>query len=338
MRTDHDSILTGRQKRGAPILTSHDLVVALKELAAELGVTPTRSQFEGHVKGGKYQLEKHFRTYSALCESAGLAPARAQKVTNAVFEKSVTKHLEEYTPQEYMAQNKSLPPANAPYPKTNTISDIHWPFCNDRVIEKFLSRIETVQPEHVIINGDAWDMYSHAKFPRSHNLFTPREEQACARKLNEEFWREVRKRCPNAKLYQTMGNHDVRPLKRTLETYPAIEDWVAKILEELFTFDGVQTIFDYRQELLIGNVLWHHGYRSKIGDHRDYVLYNIIVGHTHLAGVSYRQVHGQTLFEMNCGLAGDPHAKGLTYTPQKMTHWTPAFSETDPSGPRVILC
>ena len=218
------------------------------------------------------------------------------------------------------------------------ISDIHWPFHSQRVLDRFFRWVDDHKPEIVILDGDAWDMYSHGKFPRSHNVFTPKAEEDLARGHNIQFWTEVKRKSPKSKCYQMLGNHDVRPLKRTLEVAPAMEHWVQKIFTELFTFEGVETILDPRKELMFGDVMVHHGYKAQLGEHRDHALYNAIVGHTHRAGVVYRQLRGQVLFEMNCGYAGDPEAKGLTYTPQKITGWTQGFGALDEDGPRVIIC
>jgi predicted phosphodiesterase len=308
----------------------HDLVSALKQVAVELGKTPTRREFTERVPGG-HAYERLFGSYSALIQAAGLDPIdrKQPKISNAIFQRDIEKHLEDYQPKPL--------PERKPYPSLAVISDVHWPFENRKVIEKFLDYVEKHKPRWVIINGDAWDMYSHSKYPRSHNVFTPREEQALARKRNEEFWCEVRKRSPQSQCVQMMGNHDVRPLKRVLEVYPAAEDWISQKLQELFTFDGVKTIMDAREELFVSeDVIVFHGYRSQLGAHRDYTLYSCINGHTHVGGVVWRQIRGGTLFEANSGVAGDPYSKGLNYTPQKITHWTPGFLGMDDYGPRFI--
>jgi predicted phosphodiesterase len=310
----------------------HDLISQVKTLALELGRTPTRTEFETSLRGGAYKLQRLFGTFAALLQAAGLETYHERrapkKIDQSIFNRSIEKHLEEYEPRSVIER--------APFPTIASISDIHWPFENPKVIAKFLEYVEEKKPEWVILNGDAWDMYSHSKYPRSHNIFTPREEQSLARKRNEEFWQSIQARSPQSKCIQMMGNHDVRPLKRVLEEYPEAEDWVKEKMKELFTFSGVKTIHDAREELVIQDILIFHGYRSKLGDHRDYTLYNTINGHTHLGGVVYRRIRGQTIWELNSGLAGDPESKGLSYTPQKITHWTPGFGAVDLLGPRFI--
>jgi predicted phosphodiesterase len=317
---------------------SHDLlgemVNVVKDLTLELGHVPTRREFQTHIKGGDYKLNK-IGGYVTLLHAAGMGSPternKERKIDSSIFVRDVERHIAEYTPAEYKPRG--------PYPSAAIISDIHWPFHCQRVIDAFWVYIEEYQPEWVIVNGDAWDMFSHSKFPRSHNIFTPRDEEKMAREQNEKFWAEVRRRSPNSKCVQMMGNHDIRPLKRILESYPSAEDWVARELERLFTYEGVKTIHDPREELhLAEDIIVFHGYRSKLGDHRNYTLLSCINGHTHVGGVVWRQIRGGVLFEMNSGVAGDPMSKGLTYTPQKITHWTPGFGAIDAFGPRFIPC
>ena len=312
----------------------HELVCAVKQLAFELGRPPTRAELEARVVNANKKI-KLVGGMVVIMQAAGLPTyderrnKKPKQIGSQVFERNIEQHLEQYSPRAQVKKE--------PWPKIAVISDIHWPFHSQRVIDAFLAFIKKNQPEHIILNGDAWDMYSHSKFPRSHNIFTPREEQTAARKFNEDFWRQVKQACPKARCYQMLGNHDVRPLRRVLDSYPAAEDWIEKIMTDLFTFEGVETFFDSRQELMLpGNIMVHHGYRSRLGDHRDFALHNFIVGHTHLGGSVFRQIRGHVLWELNSGVAGDPESKGLSYTAQRTVSWTPGFGWVDEHGPRFI--
>ncbi len=313
-------------------MDQHKLISAVRDLAIELGRTPTRAEFEAKVRGGKYQLGKLFGDqFTILLQAAELEPSENSRVriTNAVFQRDIKSVIESHKPRprEEIPDRKSMA----------IISDIHWPFHSQRVIDRFFRYVDDNKPDVVIIDGDAMDMYSHAKFPRSHNVFTPKDEEILARKLNEDFWLEIKRLSPKSECIQMLGNHDVRPLKRTIEAQPSIEHWVEKIMGELFSFAGVRTVMDPREEIFIGDVMIHHGHLSRLGAHRDHALYNVIVGHTHKAGIVYRNIRGKTLFEMNCGYAGDPESKGLSYTPQKITGWTPGFGAVDDDGARVVI-
>lgn len=310
----------------------HELIAQVKELALELGRTPTRAEFEGRVKGGHNKLSK-LGGYTAILQAAGLdtydSRRGGRRIDNSVFERDLERHLESYEPREQIERK--------PYPTIGCLSDIHWPFHSQRVIDKFIAYVEKYKPQFVIIDGDAADFYSFAKFPRSHNVFTPREEVRLAREHNETFWKRIKEVHPEAKCFQLAGNHDVRPLKRVIEAMPVAEDWIAEMLKKQFTFEGVTTILDPREELIIGDIVVHHGYKTRIGAHRDHVNMNAITGHIHIGAVSFRSLRGGAVcWELHCGLAGDPEAKGLSYTSQRISNWTQGFGVVDELGPRFI--
>ena len=308
----------------------HELIASLVRIAQDLGKTPSRDEFVKQSKISCHHVKVHFGSYATMVQAAGLDPVVRRKVDNTVFDKSIDKHLDNYVPHEPAVRN------NLPIPTIASISDIHWPFSNAKVIKRYLEYVGDLRPQVCVLNGDAWDMYSHTKFPRSHNQFTPREEEQRSRTANEEFWKNLKRIHPEAQCYQMLGNHDVRPMKRIIEVYPEAEDWIKDRLTKMFEFEGVKTIMDPREELIFGNVVIHHGYRSKLGDHRDYMLMNSINGHTHRGGTVFRKIRGEILWELNSGLAGDPEAKGLTYTPQKISDWSTGFGAVDKWGPRFI--
>ena len=308
-------------------MDEHKLIAALKQLASELGCTPTRDQFCSHIPNARYLFIRLFGSYGKLVEASGLVPAKNKVINNQIFERDLARHLESYKPRDV---------AHKPYPTIAVISDIHWPFASEKVLAKFREYVAINKPEWVVLNGDAWDMYSHSKFAKSHNVFTPRDEQNTARAANLKFWQGIIEVHPKAKCYQLLGNHDIRPMKRVLEVYPEAEDWIAEKLKEMFTFDGVTTMFDHREELIIGDIAIFHGYRTQLGAHRDYTLMNCINGHSHVGGTVFRRIRDTILWELNSGLAGMAESKGLTYTPQRITNWTTGFGVVDANGPRFI--
>lgn len=310
---------------------SHELLVRIKNLVLELGYVPSRDVFAKHIPSGRRRIAQQFGTYAAFLQAAGYSRRDVAKAPDLhdVFTTPLQKHLNESTDKIISCEHN--------FPRLVSISDIHWPFHNPRVLEKLFDYLQDNLVDHVILNGDAWDMYSHTKFPRSHLQFTAREETQSAQDANKQFWIRIKQIVPNAECIQLMGNHDVRPLKRILEVYPVAEDWIADKLRELFTFEGVRTIMDPREECIINDISIFHGFKSKLGEHRDYVGRSTINGHTHVGGVVFRACSdGRILFEGNSGFAGNPYAKGLTYTPLKTTNWTPGFLACDKYGPRFI--
>jgi hypothetical protein len=312
-------------------IDQHQMVSALQALASELGRTPLRDEFIKTVRNGKVLINKYFANYATMVSAAGLTPVKRNvKIDNSVFNTSIEHHLEQY-------QAKELP-KQEPWEKTLFIGDVHHPFAHQKTLEAAYRFAALHKPKRIIQGGDLYDMYSHTKFPRSHNVFMPKEEHEMSRHHAEKMWAELKNASPDAICTQLWGNHDARPLKRILEVYPSAEDWVTQMLTQMMSFPGVHTMASYREELFLpGNIQVIHGHRSKPGDHMNFSLMNSVNFHTHLGSVVYRNLHRHGIrWELNGGFVADPEAKGLTYTPQRITNWTRGFGYLDEYGPRFI--
>jgi predicted phosphodiesterase len=311
----------------ADLKKQQELINKLKDLAVELGRTPYWHEIKEIVSNN--QVYSNFGSLPVFIQAAGLEPApRTKKLTNEIFRVDIEQHLEEHEDRTIKKRK--------PYPRIACLGDLHEPFSHANLKQDFKLFVEKFKPEYIIQLGDAMDQYSAAKFPRSHNVFTPKQEEELAKKNMNEFWSEMQKAAPKAKMIQLLGNHDIRPLKRTLEVMPTMEHWIEKYFQDLYTFENVHTVIDPREEYLIEDIAFHHGYRSKLGDHRDYMHMNFVGGHTHRGGVVYRNIKNTVLWELNCGLAGDPTSKGLSYTNQRMNDWTLGWGCIDEYGPRFI--
>lgn len=312
----------------------HELVIAVKNLAIELGRTPTLAEFAATYAGIHGKLRTTFGSYTILLTRAGLDTYSARRngkkraLTNEIFERSVSEVLGEKLPE-------IIVPAAA-YTPTLIIPDCHFPWVNPRVLEAAYKWASEHKPKRIIQVGDLYDMYAHSRFPKSLNIYMPEEEERVARAGAELMWKTLREICPDAECVQLKGNHDIRPAKQTMAHLPALEHVIAQYIDKLMSFDGVLLIRDVRQEYIVDGIEFIHGHYSRLGQHRDYAIMNAVCGHIHVGGAVFKRVRGQTLWELNAGLAGDPEAKALGYTPQKMTHWTPGFGWIDAYGPRFV--
>lgn len=316
---------------------AHELVSSVKELASELGRTPTSREFDNRYAGARYKIARAFGNYSELLKAAGLETyndrrARAagkMKLSNAeVFGRDLGEVLSAHAPRERAPEVVSEP--------ILVIGDAHFPFVHQATLEKIIRFAEKEKPAHIVQAGDLYDFFAHSKFPRSQNYYSPDQEMELGRKGAAEMWSALRAACPSAKLYQILGNHDVRPLKRVLESAPSLEGLVARALLPLFQFEGVTTIDDPRQELVIQGVTFVHGYASRPGYVRDHVLGNSVTAHTHRMSVVYRALADRIIWELNPGFIGDETAKALSYTAQKTTGFTLGWGWIDEHGPRAI--
>jgi predicted phosphodiesterase len=313
-------------------LKLHDAIQLAKKLYHEYGRTPLAMELYA---GGasKHYVQKY--GYEKIVSLAGLPVlskaesinANRPKITNEIFHVDIDSHIEDYVSRVPVKENS--------FSKILCWPDSHYPFVNKEAEQKMIQFAIENQPDYIIQVGDLLDCYAASKFPRSQNIFTPKEEERLGIEMATNAWKQLKDGCPKAKCYQLMGNHDVRILKRTLEVLPIAEHWMEKYFKELFSFEGVETIFDTRQELEIDGILFTHGFLSS-GSHKEYYLKNVIHGHDHKLYVMHRRIHNQSIFEMSCGFIGDVDSKPLSYTSSKAANFQLGFGWVDKWGARTI--
>lgn len=311
----------------------NEVIQKVKALANDLGRTPLRMEIVSSGIISRHKIDKF--GYDELINMANLEPltmtqvkGKALKITDEIFHRDISRDVEEYTPREIISQPV--------WPKILIIGDTHFPFTSKTGLEKVYEFSRIHNPEYIIQIGDSVDFYAHSKFPRSLNVYTPEEEERLARKGLEEMWGTLKEISPDAKCYQMLGNHCMRPAKRVLESVPTVEHWIRKYMEAYFSFEGVTTIFDTREELEIAGIIFTHGFLGSEGKHRDYYLKNVVIGHLHKGWVQYRRFHGQTFWELCAGFLGEPESKPLTYNSSKLANYQLGFGWVDQFGPRFI--
>jgi predicted phosphodiesterase len=204
------------------------------------------------------------------------------------------------------------------------LGDLHFPYHNPKALKETLYAVKHEKPNYVVQIGDLLDQYSFSRFTRK-NITLPERELSCARREAVDMWKQVKDKSSGVKAIQILGNHDLRLIKRAQERLPEAQELVTKSMMELYRFKGVHTIEDDRTVYKIGDISFHHGYLSKLGDHMRYQGRSIVVGHSHTGGVVFEQRNGKTLFELNAGYLADESAEPLRYRPTKTSKWTLGF-------------
>jgi predicted phosphodiesterase len=222
------------------------------------------------------------------------------------------------------------------YKRIMVIGDVHFPFASPDSLSMVYALCEQMKPDVVVQVGDLYDMFSASKFPRSLSVMTPRAEMEMARQQAVDMWATIHAIVPSASLVQCVGNHDLRPMIRILDKWPEGEDFVKKALEPMLTFDHVKTIFDPTEELVIDDIWFIHGYRSKLGDHMVYNQNKTVCGHSHRGGVVYKPSGNRIIWELNAGFVADPFSAALSYRKQRLHDWTQGCGIIDNLGPRFV--
>ena len=306
------------------------MINALLEMTHEIGRVPSRDEFCA-ANYTKHHIDKTFGGFAPFLAAAGLSKIKSPKLKidhKTLFYQDIDQQIEGHEPDEikpFKFKGKIL-----------VIGDTHFPFIHKVALERLYAFAEKMKPDHIVQVGDLLDLYAQSKFPRSQNFYSPEEEERLGIESAAEMWRKLKEICPKAKCFQLLGNHDVRPIKRVMESAPTLEHVVKAHYKNIMKFEGVTTIDDYRQELIIEDIVFHHGYRSKLGAHRDYTLTNFVCGHSHKGGVVFRRIRGETIWELNAGFMADASSKVLAYSSQKIHDQTLGWGWVDEWGPRFV--
>jgi hypothetical protein len=190
----------------------------------------------------------------------------------------------------------------------------------------------------VVQVGDGADFFAQSKFPRNPSVMTPAEELERAREMLEGFWHRVREAAPRAKCYQLLGNHDARPLKRALDRAPELLEFILPSVRAFHQFEGVTTIEDPSEELILNGIVFQHGYHSRLGYHATRNATSTVHGHTHHGGVWFRSDSRGTIWELDAGCLVDEGHPAFSYRMQKkLDGITRGVGIIDPLGPRFVL-
>ena len=216
------------------------------------------------------------------------------------------------------------------------IGDIHFPFHNKQWLSWVYSKVIQLKPTHVVQIGDLMDLYNFSRYARTNDLLTPEQEIEQAFSSGEQMWRVLRKLAPGTKCYQLSGNHDPsgRILKRIRDSLPIVESLVD--LQKLMTFEGVQTLHDFTDELLLDDLCIMHGHKG-LGQHAAENRMNTIVGHLHKLDIRWFHGRAGPFYEMNVGCGVDKNSPVFGYRGQKkLCQWTLGLGYVDRDGPRTI--
>jgi len=216
------------------------------------------------------------------------------------------------------------------------IPDLHAPFHCEKGLQNIIKYAKKHKPTHIVQIGDALDLFAFSRFAKSLNdsEMTAKQELFAGVKIIGRMWKQLQKDNPRVHCFQMRGNHSARLDKRLEESNPELCGIVD--LSGIWRFPKVNTIYNTRQELIINNIMFIHGYRSKLGDHTKYNHMSVVHGHCHRPGIAYIPIKGKSLFEMDVGHCIDIKSIAVSYMPQKTTNWTKSFGWIDKHGPRVI--
>ncbi len=290
------------------------------DLANETGVVPKRDDFCKLVS--KHVINKIFGSFKDMLLEAGLLNKQIHAKKD-ILERKISD----------LKFNSSLNyPIMGPYKKVVAIGDLHCPFTCMEAFDQIIKIIEVVKPDYIVTLGDQYDFFSASKFPKQ-IIIKPQDEVDSAYKMLKEIFRRIHEASPNSKKYSLRGNHDIRPIKRLIESAPELMPFFD--FDRFFDFPNFENIRDAREVLEIDGVVYTHGFLTS-GLHMKKFMRPVVHGHLHRGGLRVDKIDGKWLFELDAGYVGNPSSVAFNYTPTKENRWTKGVGLITEFGPSFI--
>lgn len=234
-----------------------------------------------------------------------------------------------------------------------TLSDLHIPFHDKKLLEVWMKRLEDYEWDGVDIIGDFIDCYSLSKFdsnPLRKNNFQIELDQGWA------ILQRIRETVPYADIRYSEGNHEDRLRKILWNKVPALAHLRNLTISELLKLEelGVtwhDTLHPYKIEDLWfthGDLLRKHAGQSARAK-SEAMAGSVLIGHCHRIGASPFTTHCGTFQAYECGHMSDPSQldyvrnvfnwqQGWTEVHfEKGLHWVNFYQVVDRGRERVVV-
>jgi predicted phosphodiesterase len=181
-----------------------------------------------------------------------------------------------------------------PSTKVAVISDVHYPFEDEKALALVDAFLLDYQPDIVVYNGDIADCYNVSSYQKAPGKASTIQEELDYTRLKLE---ERKHALPNVhSWYYLEGNHENRFKRLISKDAPALAGLKGCSFHEAMGLDdlGITWVPDH-EELWIGSLLFVHGFlaRKHAGasarGHFEKYGCSLLVGHCHRLSVAYRR-------------------------------------------------
>lgn len=202
-------------------------------------------------------------------------------------------------------------------------SDAHyWPGVESTAHKAFVKAIKELKPSIIVMNGDLFDGSSISRFPKQGWGSSPnvkQELEAVSVRLDE-----IEAVAGNAKLWWTMGNHDMRFESRLAQNVPEFEGVAGFTLKDHFPrWNMCMSLFVNK------NLMIKHRFRNGVHATWNNTLYSgvsICTGHLHrLQATLFTDYHG-TRWGIDTGTLAEVDGDHMHYGEDNPTNHCSGFS------------
>ncbi len=183
------------------------------------------------------------------------------------------------------------------------LSDIHFPYHDDKALKAVYKFLEHHPVDTIILNGDILDFYDVSFFDKDPDRINSLQKEI---DMAQKFFKKLRSLNPKAKIIFVKGNHENR-IERYLKKHPELYSLDALKLPNLLNLDNY--IIEYKDKgFKLGSLKIIHGdmirkfssytARGELEKHDS----SGISSHTHRGGVYYYRTPERYLawFESFC--------------------------------------
>jgi predicted phosphodiesterase len=177
--------------------------------------------------------------------------------------------------------------------KVACISDVHYPYQDQKAEEIALAFLSDYKPDVIVWNGDIFDFYAVSQYEKNINKKMNIQDEIDYGVDRIRTWMET---IAPKKAYFRQGNHESRLARLANKAAPALTALRSLSLEANVDFKslGIEFIPDH-QDLFIGSLLFihgtvvrKHGGNSARGHYEQYGC-SVMMGHTHRLAVTYKR-------------------------------------------------
>ena len=224
------------------------------------------------------------------------------------------------------------------------VSDLHFPFFDDKVLSRFEEHLEKDQPDKLIMAGDMIDCGEISKFSKNpHTTISLKEEIQGFTDLIKEWLRIS----PKITIVYIFGNHEFRLSQFLMRQAPELYDFIQ--LEDLFNFGTLPIeIITGRKDVnkFVDNYIQEDGFTIGHFDkalqepgasvnwlYQKRIRGSIIQSHCHKAAhVIKKDIEGNIYHLMECGCLCKTQS---SFTSE--TNWINAFVKLRGGAPELVI-
>lgn len=214
------AVLSEKLKVHDPNATREEVLADLQRVADAYPLKYiTRKFYQIKGKYSESTWVPMFGNMSEFRRQAELEGNRHHKVIERAIAKQVSHdHYRSYFISEvlpwYNKSQKNLSPGKIK--KIMVISDVHDIEADEFTIDIWIDTLKRTQPDIIVLNGDIFDLYEFSKYTKD-----PRHVKLKERfDWCKNFFKRMRKACPNSQIDFIMGNHEFRLLRHLADDSP----------------------------------------------------------------------------------------------------------------------